>query len=72
MLSRKYALNLNAEYMQHNSGLKVSGHMKGDRWLSDVGVDMMLCFISPRNRLCDGVLMVFLCDLSNINHVTAK
>lgn len=61
-----------ADYTQDNSGLKVPGHMKGDRWLSDVGVDMMLCFISPWNRLCCGVSMAFPYDLRNINHVTVK
>lgn len=71
-LRRKCALELHVECTSENSVLKASGHMNGDRWLSDVGVDMMLCFISPWNHLCYGTSMTFPCDLENINHVTVK
>lgn len=64
------ALELHVKCTQEKSGLKTSGHIKGDRWQSDVGVDMMLRFISPWNHLFYGASMTFSCDLININHVT--
>lgn len=71
-LRRKCALKLHVECIQEKSGLKAPGHMRGDRWLSDVGVDMMFRFLGSWNRLSYGASMTFPYDLENINHVTIK